>query len=275
MLRGGIWTNEPYVPRRITDPKPRLIHVASVRDRVLFQAVYHYLYQIFDSSFIHDSYASRENKGTHAGVYRLEKFARKVSANDTKPAFVLKCDIRKFFDSIDHDILFSLIARKVADEKLLDLIHHIIASFKSAPHKGLPLGNVTSQIFANIYLNELDQFITHRLKVHFYIRYCDDFVILDNSYEKLTTYTSALRTFLKSRLCLDLHPRKVTIRKLIQGVDFLGYVTLPHYRVLRTRTKRRMLRRMNKKNVISYFGLLKHCKGRGLEKALCVAVGKK
>lgn len=261
-LVNGTWKNDSYICRRIADPKPRLIHIASVRDRVLFQVVYQELYQIFDKAFIYDSYASRECKGTHAGVNRFEVFARKISVNYTKPAFVLKCDIRKFFDSIDHAILFSLISRKITNKKFLALIRTIIESFETSPHKGLPLGNVTSQIFANIYLNELDQFVKHTLKARHYIRYCDDFVILDESKSTLETLTGHIRTFLRGHLFLELHPHKVTIRKLQQGTDFLGYVSLPHYRVLRTRTKKRMLKRVNENNLPSYLGLLKHCRGK-------------
>ncbi len=274
-LARGVWTNDPYVCRRIADPKPRTIHIASVRDRVLFQAVYQQLYQIFDKSFIHDSYASREGKGTHAGVKRFEVFARKVSANYTRNAVVLKCDVRKFFDHIDHELLFALLARKVSDEKLLKLIRVLIASFKTTSGKGLPLGNVTSQLFANIYLNELDQFIKHSLKVRYYIRYCDDFILLHKDQYLLEELLERIRDFLRARLSLELHPNKVTIRKLRQGTDFLGYVSLPHFCVLRTRTKRRMLKRLTaiarslrtKEDfekalpvIFSYLGMLSHCK---------------
>lgn len=267
-LAQGVWTADPYVERRIADPKPRLIHIASVRDRVFFQAVYQTLYQIFDKTFIHDSYASREGKGNHAGVKCFEVFARKVSANYTKSSFVLKCDIRKFFDSIDHKVLFSLISRRVTDTNLFSLIYRIISSFETAPHKGLPLGNVTSQIFANIYLNELDQFVKHTLKAKYYIRYCDDFVILENNRAVLEKLIENLRDFLHKELLLKLHPCKVTIRKLQQGTDFLGYVALPYYRVLRTRTKRRMLKRVNEKNLASYLGMLVHCRGERLRRNL-------
>jgi len=264
--------------------------------------MYQQLYQIFDRTFIHDSYASREGKGTHAGVRRFEVFARKVSANYTRHAFVLKCDVRKFFDHIDHRLLFVLIARKITDEKLLALLRSIIGSF-SIPHrpnwipasarldsarlagmtegKGLPLGNVTSQLFANIYLHELDQFVRHTLKAGYYIRYCDDFVILNESRAVLEKYSIEILNFLRTKLSLELHPNKVTIRKLRQGTDFLGYVSLSHFRVLRTRTKKRMLKRLvvlsrgirtNKELenalpvISSYLGMLAHCKGEKLRK---------
>ncbi len=272
--------NDPYTAKSIADPKPRLIHIASVRDRVLFQAVYQKLYPIFDRSFVYDSYASRECKGTHAGVRRFGVFARKVSANHTRPAFVLKCDVRKFFDGIDHSLLFALIAKKVTDDKLLSLILIIIASFHTEPSKGLPLGNVTSQLFANIYLNELDQFVKHILKARYYIRYCDDFVILNQDSSLLQRHVRKIRDFLREKLSLELHPDKVTLRKLRLGTDFLGYVSLPHYRVLRTRTKNRMMRRLltlskdirTKEDfdnalpvVSSYLGMLSHCKGKKLK----------
>ncbi len=188
-----------------------------MRDRVLFQGVYQQLYQIFDRGFIHDSYASREGKGTHAGVKRFEIFAKKVSANYTKPALVLKCDIRKFFDGIDHSILFALITRRVSDERLCSLVRNIISSFQTTEGKGLPLGNVTSQLFANIYLDELDQFVKHHLKIKCYIRYCDDFVILGNDRSVLEHITGNIRAFLRETLLLELHPCKVTIRKLMQA----------------------------------------------------------
>lgn len=282
LLRGA-WVHDQYGETRIADPKPRIIHIASVRDRVLYQAVYQQLYQVFDKTFIHDSYASRGEKGTHAGVERFEVFVRKVSANHTTRAFVLKCDIRKFFDGIDHGLLFSLISKRIVEERLLILIYQIISSFEVVSGRGLPLGNVTSQLFANIYLNELDQFIKHTLKVKYYIRYCDDFVILDARHSVLEATTTAVRDFLRHKLSLELHPQKVEIRKISQGTDFLGYVSLPHYRILRTRTKRRMFKRLNTLAksinsteefesvlpvVSSYLGALSHCRSGKLRKVI-------
>ncbi len=279
-MANGTWKPDPYTISIIQDPKKRTIHAASVRDRVLYQAVYRSLYPIFDTSFIHDVYSSRDFKGTHTGVNRLEVFARKASRNYTRPAFALKCDIRKFFDSVDHNILFELISKKIFDKKLLDFILAIIDSFHHRPGKGLPLGNVTSQLFANIYMDEFDQFTKHRLKAKYYIRYCDDFVILDDSRETLERIIQPISEFLYEKLVLEIHPRKLEIRKLRQGVDFLGYVSLPHYKVLRTSTKKRMLRKIEEakalfqtdtisKNklrsiVASYLGMLSHCESWGV-----------
>ena len=250
---------------------------------MLYQAVYQQLYRVFDKTFIHDSYASRESKGTHAGVRRFAVFARKVSANHTKPAFVLKCDVRKFFDGIDHALLLSLISKKITDEKLFELVQTIVRSFEMMHGKGLPLGNVTSQLFANIYLNEFDQFVKHTLKAKFYIRYCDDFVILDENRAVLFQHVGAIRNFLRKSLFLELHPNKVSIRALRQGTDFLGYVSLPHHRVLRTKTKQRRLKKLTllsksiaseedfepvRPVIESYLGIVSHCKGEQLKRTI-------
>jgi retron-type reverse transcriptase len=245
--------------------------------------VYQQLYPIFDKTFIHDSYASRESKGTHAGVRRFAVFARKVSANYTRPAFVLKCDIRKFFEHVNHEILFALLSARILDERLRLLLRRIINSFGTAPGKGLPLGNVTSQLFANIYLNEMDQFVKHALKARYCLRYCDDFVILHEKQDAPLSLVERIRDFLQEQLLLELHPHKVTLRKLRQGTDFLGYVSLAHYTALRTRAKQRMLKRLARLSqnihtkedfrkalpiVQSYFGILSHCKGEQLMKRI-------
>lgn len=165
------------------------------------------------------------------------------------------------YDHIFEQILLDLIKEEIKDERLLNLVRVIIDSFNINTGKGLPLGNVTSQLFANIYLNELDQFIKHVLKEKYYIRYCDDFVIVSGDRQRLESLVSVLNNFLQERLKLFLHPNKIEIRKLSRGIDFLGYVTLPHHRVLRTKTKQRIFKRINKNNKESYLGILKHCNG--------------
>lgn len=267
-LKSGEYQPRPYSSFYVCDPKRRHIHKADIRDRVLYQAVFRILYPIFDKGFIYDSYSSRINKGTHAAVNRLSAFLRKISQNNRKNVFALKCDISKFFDSIDHDILTALIKRKISDENCFGLIEKIIKSFEKEPGKGLPLGNVTSQLFANIYLNELDQFIKHKLKIKFYLRYCDDFVILDKSREYLDGLINETSGFLDENLKLKLHPRKIIICKYHQGVDFLGYVTRPYHRILRMRTKKRMFRRISKNNAPSYLGILKHSDGYKVERKI-------
>jgi len=178
---------------------------------------------------------------------------------------VLKCDVRKFFDSIDQEILLSFIKSKISEPDTLWLIRKIIASFSTKPGKGLPLGNVTSQLFANIYLNELDQFVKHRLKQKYYLRYCDDFVILGLDQIGLSNLLPHLKNFLQDELGLILHLGKISLRQVRQGTDFLGYVVLPHHKVLRTRTKRRIFCRaeqgISENSWQSYLGMLKHCRG--------------
>ncbi|OHB08084.1 MAG: hypothetical protein A3I86_00105 [Candidatus Zambryskibacteria bacterium RIFCSPLOWO2_02_FULL_39_14] len=204
LLNKTYW-HDGYHAFNISDPKPRNIHKATVRDRLLHHAVYRVLYPYFDKKFIHDSYSCRLNKGTHRAMER----------------------------------------------------------FKSAKSgKGLPLGNLTSQLLVNIYMNEFDQYIKHNLKVKYYIRYADDFVITMIYRSELENLLPELRNFLKERLKLSLHPDKVFIKTLASGIDFLGWVHFPDHRVLRTTTKRRMVKNLSKnysqETIALYHGLLKH-----------------
>ena len=267
-LKIKTYRHSNYTAFYVKDPKLRHIHKACVRDRVLHHAVFRILYPIFDQGFMYDSYSCRLGKGTHRAVARLEKFAKRLSANYRRNIFALKCDIRKFFDSVDQNILFGLIQKKIKDDGALQLINEIIKSFQEEQNKGLPLGNVTSQLFANIYLNEFDQFMKHKLKVKYYLRYTDDFIILHQDENYLKELLPTIKSFLKDELKLELHPNKVFIKKLSQGIDFLGYVVLPHHRVLRTKTKRRMFKKLNAKNLQSYLGLLKHCNGYKIKQSI-------
>jgi retron-type reverse transcriptase len=294
-LKNRSYIHSPYVSFYVTDPKLRHIHKACVRDRVLHHAIFRILYPIFDRNFIYDSYSCRLGKGTHRAVNRLEDFVRKLSCNNHRTIYALKCDVRKFFDSIDKTILTRIIADKIKDDNSLWLISKILNSFSKTdtsqarpvqvlPGKGLPLGNVTSQIFANIYLNELDQYVKHCLKVKYYLRYCDDFVILDHDPHYLLELAFKINEFLEEHLALSLHPNKVILRKYRQGIDFLGYVVLPYHRTLRTKTRNRVISKIGikreesydnsisqeslKQSLNSYLGILKHCNGYDLETEL-------
>lgn len=213
-LINKIYSPDPYQAFFVYDPKKRHIHKACVRDRVIHQAVFQVLYPIFNKHFIFDSYSSRVGKGTHKDSKRFFILPRKASKNWRKPAFILKCDIQKFFDSINHQILFGLIKKKILDKDVLWLVGKILKSFERSPNIGIPLGNVTSQLFANIYLNEFDQFIKHKLRIKFYVRYVDDFVIVSKDNEYLEFLIPQIALFLKNELNLCLHPKKVEIRKL-------------------------------------------------------------
>ncbi len=172
---------------------------------------------------------------------------------------MLKCDIRKFFASIDQKILLDILDGYISDKDIVQLLATVIESFHSTDvGKGLPLGNLTSQLFVNIYMNEFDQFVKHRLKAKHYIRYADDFVVLSTDRNELEMLRQKVGDFLTTRLHLSLHPNKVSIETFASGIDFLGWVHFPKHRVLRTATKRKMIARVSEKNVTLYLGLLSH-----------------
>jgi len=176
-LRNQTYRHRPYQAFNISDPKPRNIHKATVRDRLLHHAIYRQLYPFFDRAFIADSYSCRISKGTHRAINRFRSFGRKTSKNNTRTSWVLKCDIRKFFANIDHQVLLNILREHIPDKKILWLFSEIVGSFQSKrADVGLPLGNLTSQLFVNIYMNKFDQFVKHNLKTKYYIRYADDFV---------------------------------------------------------------------------------------------------
>ena len=239
----------------VFDPKERYISKACVRDRLVHQMLYSTLTDVFDKTFIFHSFSCRLGKGTHTGLQQLQKILRKVSLNGHRDCFALKMDIRRFFDSVDHQILKRLIKKRVKDEKVVKLVDMVIDSFavqrEDARAVGLPLGNVTSQLFANIYLHELDVFVKHRLRQKYYLRYCDDFVLVSHEKCSLTSAIDPIQRFLKEELLLELHPKKVILKKLHQGIDFLGYILFLNHRLLRTRTKQRMQRRL-KQNYSKY-----------------------
>ncbi len=266
-LREKTYIHGKYHHFRISDPKPRDIHKATVRDRLLHHATYRVLYPHFDKQFIHDSYSCRVRKGTHRATNRLHDFAHIVSKNHTKTAWVLKCDIRKFFANIDHEALLAILKKHISDEDTLWLLNQIITSFASCRSqtstRGLPLGNLTSQLLVNVYMNEFDQFVKHKVKAKYYIRYADDFVILSHDKEELEQLLAIIVVFLRTELKLELHPNKVSIETFASGVDFLGWIHFPTHRVLRTNTKRRMLKRTRElekesATVQSYLGMLRH-----------------
>lgn len=292
-LKNGIYRHGDYSSFFIHDPKLRHIHKAAVRDRILHHAIMKQIEPYFERKFIFDSYSSRVGKGTHKAILRLREFAWKLSRNNTKTVWALKCDVRKFFDSIDHEILCRLLEEELNNRPTIALLREVINSYPSRVNsedsnkdnsRGTPLGNLTSQLFSNIYLNPLDHFVKRLLKEKNYLRYADDFVILSCDCDHLRSLIPKIRSFLSDRLKLELHPHKIIIRKWNQGFDFLGYVAFPHHIVLRTKTRKRMLRNIRrdlklveqgliekrefKQSVNSYLGLLKHCRNHELSKEI-------
>lgn len=262
-LRNHTYRHGGYQAFNICDPKPRSIHKASVRDRLLHHAIYRALYPFFDRTFIADSFSCRIGKGTHKALNRFREFGYGASRNNTRTCWVLKCDIKKFFASIDHGVLNQILRQYIPDRDPLWLLGEVIGSFSSTrPGVGLPLGNLTSQLLVNIYMNEFDHFVKHRLKAKYYVRYADDFVILSGNREWLEKLIPRIQEFLQSHLKLSLHPDKVFIKTRTSGIDFLGWVHFPDHRVLRTTTKNRMIKRLHDApspaTQQSYLGLLKH-----------------
>lgn len=272
-LAAGEYRHGAYEPFTIHDPKQRTIHKATVRDRLAHQAIINVIEPFFESSFIFDSYSCRIGKGTHAAVSRLRQFLRQESRNDARTAYALKCDIRKFFASIDHAVLSSLLERRIHDLRTMELLRHVIGSFSMASGKGIPLGNLTSQLFANVYLHELDRHVKHDLRIRCYVRYCDDFVMLVRAKSEADFLARQIDDFLQARLKIALHPDKVCVRTWRQGIDFLGYVLMPHAMVLRPQTARRMIRNVDPCNLPSYLGLCKHASAYRLEQLVRNKVG--
>ena len=243
-----------YEPNRsvcffIQRPKLREIFAADFRDRIVHHVLVNHLEGIWEPVFIHDSYACRKGKGMHAAVVRLQQFMREATANGTWPAFTLQLNIRNYFMSIDKPRLFEMVAARLNPgrpahaealwlaEKLVfrDCTHEPVLKgnpqrvdrlpphktlFRAPPGKGLPIGNLNSQFFANVYLNALDQFVKHELKYRWYLRYCDDFVLLAESATQLAVWRTRIENFLLERLLLQLNPARERLRPVSDGVDF-------------------------------------------------------
>ena len=253
--------SQTYEPRPlktfvINDPKTRVISASYFRDRVVHHAVCNIIEPIFEKMFIHDSYVNRKGKGTHAALDRFDLFKRKVSSNwrlvdgmedsNMVIGYFLKCDVRHYFESVDHKILLNIIKREISDERIIDLIRKILDNHKSRMQgKGMPIGNLTSQFFANVYLSELDYFVKHRLKARYYIRYVDDFVILHRDRNKLELWKDEINEFLKT-IKLELHKEKSKIYPLHRGANFLGFRVFYHYRLLKKSNISHFMKRLDK-----------------------------
>jgi RNA-directed DNA polymerase len=258
------YAHDGYYSFFINDPKRRHIHKACVRDRLLHHAIYRLLYPFFDRTFISDSFSCRVGKGVYKAIDRFDTKTRQVSKNHTKTCWVLKCDIRKFFDSIDHNVLLNILAQYIRDKEIISLLENVINSYHSSSKYGvgLPLCNLTSQLFANVYMNVFDQWVKHNMHVKHYIRYADDFVFISDNRAYLESLIEPVRAFLSNTLHLKLHPSKVELKTIHAGMDFLGWIHFPYYKKIRRKTKERMFGRLvetPKEEVFqSYLGLLGH-----------------
>lgn len=243
----------------VEKPKRREIFAADFRDRVVHHLLVGHLEPEWERRFIHDSYACRKGRGTHKAVERLRSFTRKVTANKTRLAWYLQLDVRGYFVTIDRNILYDRLAAHESDPAVRWLIRVILFNeptrscrFRDArradfeclpPHKtlfkarngcGLPIGNLTSQFFANVYLDALDQFVKHQLRVRYYLRYCDDMVLLSKEKAELEQWEEEIKVFLAHRLRLQLNERR-KLRPISDGIDFLGYIVRPDYLLVRRR----------------------------------------
>lgn len=260
-LDNGTYKHGDYRKFTVTDNKKREIFVASVRDRVVHRLSYDYLVEIFDKIFMFDAWSCRKGKGLTGAIDRAQQFMGKY-----KNGFVWRADIRKFFDNVDHDILFQLLKRKVRDKKALFLFKEIIDSFEVKVCIGMPIGNLTSQIFSNIYLNELDRFIKHKMKRKAYLRYGDDFVIFSKDRNELLQIKARIIDFVENKLNLDLHAKNNLIVETRHGLKFLGVVLYPSGHKLSKRNQTRIKNRINLRNSGSYWGVVsKHGKSEKIK----------
>lgn len=231
------YTASAYRQFMVYEPKERLILALPFRDRVLHHAICNIIEPIFDKTMIKDTYACRKAKGVLKGVKRVSRFVGSVS--QASEGYCLKMDIHKYFYSIEHETLYRLLQKKIRCKRTLNLLRIII---DSSDNPGIPIGNLTSQLFANVYLNLVDHFIKEELKIKYYVRYMDDMIIIDNDKNRLAAVLKEIIYFLRDRLSLKLNS-KTQIFPIKRGIDFLGYRQYEDYRLLR---KRVMLKNFKK-----------------------------
>jgi retron-type reverse transcriptase len=225
---------KPLVNFIIRDPKTRKISKSDFKDRVVHHALCNIIEPIFEKKFIYDSYANRKGKGTLKAIERFDCFKRKVSVNNIQKCFVLKADIKHYFDEVNHNALIDIIKNDIKDPNIIWLIKVILKNYKGkTPYRGRPLGNLTSQFFANIYLNELDHYVKSVLNIKYYIRYVDDFVIFGKNECELMNYKNQINQFIKNSLQIELHPEKCKIIQLNRGIPFLGFRIFYYHRILK------------------------------------------
>ncbi len=272
-LREENWEPHKFRQFYVYDPKKRLISAPNFSDRIVHHALANITEPLFERKFICDSYACRIGKGVHKAAIKMQKFQH-IAAMNFQHVYVIKGDIHHYFENVDQDILMSIVKRTIRDRNTLNLCEKIIYNSREFDKKGMPVGSLTSQIFANIYLNQLDHFVKDILSTKFYIRYMDDFIILDDDKAKLWRLLNKIEGFLNNTLKLELNP-KTAIFPMNRGVDFVGYRIWPTHILPRKRTIKRTKKRFKKfsklyadnkmdmKNIkaslMSFLGYIKHC----------------
>ncbi len=274
-LLAGIYRPGPLKAFTVRDPKTRKISASHFRDRVVHHAICNVIEPIFEPRFIYDTFANRKGKGTSGTLKRADHFIRKVGNG-----YALKADIRHYFDTVDHEVLLSILGRRIKDQQLMELVRVILTNHTSKPRrlvhldnqgasesespllydnitpektenhitllqkKGMPLGNLTSQFFANIYLAELDHYVKHELRVRYYLRYVDDFIIFSKDKKQLQAWEDEIATYLHNRLKLQLHPDKTKIMPIKAGVQLVGFRVFRHHKLLKKSNLRRLHARL-------------------------------
>ena len=314
------YTPKPSICFIVDKPVKREIFAADFRDRVIHHFIYNYISPVFEKSFINDSYSCRKGKGTHYGIKRIDHFIRSCSHNYSKNCYILKLDIKGYFMAMHKSLLFDkvkteLILNKNKVDFNLELVLYLIEKtifndpkvnciikgkkadweglpqtkslFHAQPNCGLPIGNLTSQLFGNIYMNEFDHWVKRELGIKYYGRYVDDFILIHHSKEYLQSILPKLADFLLSTLKLTLHPDKIYLQHYSKGVKFLGTVILPNRIYIANRTKGNFYNAIEKHNKIvrdhkptkeellnfqssinSYLGIMQHYKTYKLRKGM-------
>lgn len=294
----------------VTVPKPREVWAGAFRDRIVHHLIYNAVKERFENRFIQDTFSCIPNRGTLAGAQRARDFAKRITRNYSKKAYYMKADISNYFNSINKVILLDIIRRYVREKWLMDLIEQVInhdprtnvfikskrelwdilpkhkSLFNAKINKGLPIGNLTSQFFSNVYLNRIDQFVKHNLRIKYYCRYVDDMVLMHEDTKYLNYCYDKIDEFLRTHLDLVLNPKKKNMNLVSRGFDFVGHVIKPNRIYLRTtiikksfstikeweKNKKRFTEDelVNFRNKInSYLGMYKHVNGYKLRKKLC------
>ncbi|MBP9649142.1 MAG: RNA-directed DNA polymerase [Paludibacteraceae bacterium] len=317
-INSGTYKIDRSIAFIVDKPVKREIFAADFRDRVVHHLIIGKLNHLFEKQFIHDSYSCRVEKGTHFGIQRVDRFIRQCSANYTKDCYILKLDLQGFFMSINKNILFAKLEKFIKEkyqstdkDLLIKLCKQIILNdptknciikgyksdwdnlpqtkslFHSKPNCGLPIGNLTSQVFANFYMDSFDHFVKHDLKIRYYGRYVDDFVIVHEDKEYLKKLIPQLSEYLQTELQVTIHPKKIYFQHYSKGVKFLGTVILPNRIYIADRTKGNFYNAIEKQNQIardhkpskeeqqafqssmnSYLGIMKHYKSYKIRKEI-------
>lgn len=300
-MQGGTYILGPYRKLWVFVPKKRLVMALRYPDRIVQWSLYQYLNPIYDKLFIEDSYACRKDKGSHKAAQRLQYWMRQVSRKPDAKWYYLKLDISKFFYRVNHAKLLEILSRRIKDPELMRFLDSVINSRAEAfglprgktpqdtpPEEwlydvGMPIGNLTSQLFANIYMNELDQYAKHVLHIHYYIRYMDDVIVLAETKEQLQEWKERIEAFLRDELFLDLND-KTCIRPVSMGIEFVGVRIYATHMKLRKSTVGRLKREVKKitemyatgemskedfdRRVASIKGLLAHTQSASLRERL-------